>query len=345
MRYAYAPYMSYAHLADYISAETCYISSAGKPVGRPDRWRGVAPRPATGTTSTTATTKRRRISAAPFPDRVVHHALCNILEPHFERRFLPTSFANRVGMGTHRAIDRVQELARAYPYVLHMDIVQHFASIDHAILRTILAQVIGDPRLLALVDLILAGGDGVLEQEYRMVWFPGDDLLAACRPRGLPIGNLTSQFWSNCYLHPFDQFVARELGCRAYVRYVDDLVLFAPDKPTLWRWKQRCMERLARLRLTIHEEQAQVQPVDAGIPWLGFVVFPEHRRVKGRKVRSSGRRLARRFEDWCNGRISFAQFDASVQGWINHVLQADSWRLRERLLAPFTWGPEDLVCR
>ena len=281
--------------------------------------------------------KRRRISAAPFPDRVVHHALCNVLEPHFERRFMSSSYANRIGKGTHRAIDRVQQLAREYPYALRMDIVQHFASIDHAILTRLLAKVIRDRCLLELVRSILAGGEGVLEQEYDMVWFSGDDLLAACRPRGLPIGNLTSQFWSNCYLHPFDQFVSRELGCSAYVRYVDDTVLFAQDKIKLWDWKQRCVERLARLRLTIHTAQAQVQPVDGGIPWLGFVIFPDRRQVKGRRVRFSAKRIAHRFSDWRQGRISFAEFDACIQGWINHVRYADSWRLRERLLASFSW--------
>ena len=71
---------------------------------------------------------------------------------------------------------------------------------------------------MRLVRLVIASGAGVLEDEYEQVFFPGDDLLAACRARGLPIGNLTSQFWSNCYLHPFDQFVTRELGCRAYLR-------------------------------------------------------------------------------------------------------------------------------
>ena len=80
---------------------------------------------------------------------------------------------------------------------------------------------------MRLVRLVIASGAGVLEDEYEQVFFPGDDLLAACRARGLPIGSLTSQFWSNCYLHPFDQFVTRELGCRAYLRYVDDFALFA----------------------------------------------------------------------------------------------------------------------
>jgi hypothetical protein len=281
--------------------------------------------------------KRRRISAAPFRDRVVHHALCNVLEPHFERRFLPYCFANRPGKGTHRAVDQAQHLARRHRYALRMDIVQHFASIDHAILSRGLHRVVKDTRVRDLISGILAGGDGVLEQEYAMVRFAGDDLLAACRPRGLPIGNLTSQFWSNCYLHPFDLFVTRELGCQAYVRYVDDMVLFADDRATLWEYKRRCMDRLARLRLTIHAREAQVQPVSSGVSWLGFRVFPTHRLVKGRKLRHAARRLSSRFDAWRAGRISFAEFDASVQGWINHVRYADSWGLRGKILEPFVW--------
>ena len=157
--------------------------------------------------------KRRLISAAPFRDRVVHHALCNVIEPLFERRFIFDSYANRVGKGTHRALDRCQEFARRYRYVLPLDVRQFFPSIDHAILRQTLARVIADPDAMWLVDHILESGDGVLDKEYEMVWFPGDDLLAANRPRGLPIGNLTSQFWANCFLDPIDHFVKRELRC------------------------------------------------------------------------------------------------------------------------------------
>jgi reverse transcriptase-like protein len=168
--------------------------------------------------------KRRKISAVRFEDRVVHHALCNVIEPRFERLFIPDSYANRVGKGTHRAIDRLQSFARHYRFVLRADIVQHFASVDHAILLDILRRQISEPDVMRLIAAIVDSGRGVLDDEYRYVRFAGDDLLAVCRPRGLPIGNLTSQFWSNCYLHPFDQFVARELGCRAYLRYVDDCV-------------------------------------------------------------------------------------------------------------------------
>ena len=165
--------------------------------------------------------KRRLISAAPFRDRVVHHALCQRIEPIFERSFISDSYANRVGKGTHRALNRVQQYARHYPYVLQGDLRQFFPSIDHAILHNMLAAKIDDPEILWLIARILASGSNVLGEEYDMVYFPGDDLFAALRPRGLPIGNLTSQFWANCYLNVFDHFVKRELGCPGYVRYAN----------------------------------------------------------------------------------------------------------------------------
>ncbi len=284
--------------------------------------------------------KRRRISAAPFRDRVVHHALCQIIETRFDRVFIPDSYANRVGKGTHWAIDRFQQFARRYRYVLRMDIEQHFAAIDHAILLDGLASKIPEPDVYALVRTIVESGRGVLDQRYTLRWFPGDDLLAACRPRGLPIGNLTSQFWSNCYLHPLDLFVKRELGCVAYLRYVDDFALFHNRRDVLWRWKAAVIERLQRLRLTIHESTAQVAPSASGNPWLGFVVFPGHRRVKGRKVRHARRRLWSKYADYRDGLISFAEFDASVQGWLNHVRHADSWGLRRAMLEPMRLRPE-----
>jgi len=199
--------------------------------------------------------KRRLISAAPFRDRVVHHALCNVIGPAFERSFIADSYANRVGKGTHRALDRCQEFARRYRYCLSLDVVRFFPAIDHAILRATLARKVDDPDVMWLVDRILAGGAGVLRDEYPMVYFPGDDLFAVHRPRGLPIGNLTSQFWANCYLNPFDHFVKRELRCPAYLRYVDDTLFFDDDKARLWEQGAAAVERLARFRLTVHAQQ------------------------------------------------------------------------------------------
>ncbi len=151
--------------------------------------------------------KRRLISAAPFRDRVVHHTLCNVIEPLWERRFIFDSYANRRGKGTHRAIVRCSQFAHRYRYVLQCDVRQFFPSIDHEILLATLVRVIQDEKVLNLAERIICSGAGVLSEVYAMQWFPGDDLLAQLRPRGLPIGNLTSQFWANVYLNSFDHFV------------------------------------------------------------------------------------------------------------------------------------------
>lgn len=276
--------------------------------------------------------KRRLISAAPFRDRVVHHALCNLIEPVFEQLFIADSYANRVGKGTHRALDRAQRFARRYRYVLQCDIRQFFPSIDHAILRRTLARSLRDHDVLWLIDRILASGRGVLSDEYEMVYFPGDDLFAVDMPRGLPIGNLTSQFWANCYLNPFDHFVQRELGCRAYLRYVDDFLLFADDKAGLRRYREAIVQRLAVMRLTLHEGQAMPKPVSEGIPFLGFHLFPTHRRLKSRAGLAYRRKLRRLAGLYTTRHISFDRLTASVQGWANHARYGDTWGLRRAML-------------
>jgi hypothetical protein len=172
----------------------------------------------------------------------------------------------------------------------------------------------------------------VLSEQYHMVYFPGDDLFAAHRPRGLPIGNLTSQFWANCYLNPFDHFVKRELRCPGYVRYVDDLLLFGHDKRQLWAWKAAIVARLAALRLTIHEQRAQVRPVSEGFPFLGFVVFPHKRRLKRRRGVAYARKLRVLARAYAAGRLPLDQVTASVQGWVNHTRYGDTLGLRRSVL-------------
>jgi RNA-directed DNA polymerase len=275
--------------------------------------------------------KRRLISAAPFRDRVVHHALCNLIELIFERSFVFDSYANRVGKGTHRALDRAQYFARRYPYVLACDIRQFFPSIDHAVLREQLARRISDQSVLWLIDQILASGAGVLSEAYEPVYFPGDDLFAAQRPRGLPIGNLTSQFWANVYLNSFDHFVKRELRCGGYVRYVDDFLMFAEDKALLWQWKTALQSRLAGLRLTIHAASCP-RPVAEGISYLGFVLDPQRRRLKRRKGLYYRRKLQGLLDAYTRDDINLAQITASVQGWVNHARYANTVGLRAAIL-------------
>lgn len=276
--------------------------------------------------------KRRLISAAPFRDRVVHHALCQVIEPLFERRFIHDSYANRVGKGTHRALDRATHYLRRYRYVLPCDIRQFFPSIDHAILQDVLARVIADPDVLWLIDRILASGRGVLAGEYEMVYYAGDDLFAAGRPRGLPIGNLTSQFWANVYMNELDQYIKRGLGCRAYLRYVDDFLVFGDSKPELWRWQEDIIQKLATMRLSLHERQAHLRPTGEGLAFLGFVVYPDHRLLKGRKVVAWRRRFADRLSELGNGSIALDDVHASVRGWVNHARYGDTHGLRRELL-------------
>ena len=271
--------------------------------------------------------KKRLISAAPFPDRVVHHALCNVTTSHFESLFIANSFANRVNKGTHRALDACQQYARRFRYVLQCDVVQFFPSIDHCILREILLRMLPDDSLSWLIDRILASGVGVLAEEYSMVYFQGDDLFATARPRGLPIGNLTSQWWANCYLNPFDHFIRREIGCHAYLRYVDDFLLFSNDKKEMMQWRDAILKRMECFRLTLHTGSAHPHPVATGIPFLGFIVFPGHRRLKPRKGYAFRRKIRHLLKD------APQNVQASLQGWLHHVQYGNTYNLRRKLLA------------
>jgi retron-type reverse transcriptase len=283
--------------------------------------------------------KERLISAAPYRDRVVHHALTRVIEPIFERRFIADSYASRAGKGTHAALDRSQAFARRFPYVLRCDIVQFFPAMDHAVLRGLLASVIGDPGVLWLCDTLLAGGAEELTSQYTYAAFPGDTDEDRTRPRGLPIGNQTSQFWANVYLNALDQFVKRELRCKAYVRYVDDFLLFAPDKPTLHAWRRAIIAHLASLRLTLHEAESVVSPVSTGIPFLGFCIYPDHRRLRHRNIAAFARRYRRLRREYAAGAIPFERLDSAVRGWVAHASHADTFGLRRSLLEPEITAP------
>lgn len=275
--------------------------------------------------------KRRKISAAPFRDRVVHHALCNIITPIYERHFIDDSYANRVGKGTHKALDRCTQFMGRHRYVLQCDVQQFFPAIDHDILLSILGKKIRCDRTLGLCQKIIASGEGVLAEAYDMRWFPGDDLFAAERPRGLPIGNLTSQFWANVYMDELDQFVKHRLRCKGYLRYVDDFLLFADDKLILLRWRDDIVAFLQALRLTLHENRAQPRPIAQGIPFLGFTVYPTHRRLKRSKGITYRHHLKTLWRQYQAGEIVREQGRASVRAWLGHASHGDTWGLRRKL--------------
>jgi retron-type reverse transcriptase len=261
--------------------------------------------------------KERMISAAPFRDRVVHHALCNVIEPVFEKTFIHDSYANRKGKGTHKAIERYQHYARRYRYVLKCDIKKFFPSLDHAILKQEIRWKIACPDTLWLIDLII---DNSNPQEEHIAYFAGDDLFTPhTRRRGLPIGNLTSQFWANVYLNRFDHFVKEELGAAGYVRYVDDFVLFSDDKIQLAEYKQAITERLADLRLLPHPNKTHIHKVEKGVPFLGFRVCPAWRIVRKENVRRYRRFCAQKIVRWKERRVLPEQIESGLNSWLGHV--------------------------
>jgi RNA-directed DNA polymerase len=276
--------------------------------------------------------KRRLISAAPFRDRVVQHALMNVIEPLFERQFIFDSYANRKAKGTHLALDRCTAFMRRYRFVMHCDVLQFFPSIDHQILCSILDQTVGDPQVRGLMRKIIFSGADIQTLEYDLQYFPEDALFSPLRPRGLPIGNLTSQHWANVCLNELDQFAKRSLKIKAYIRYVDDILLFANQKQDLLNWRKEIIKFLQSLRLKLHENQAQPRPVGTGIPFLGFIVFPTHRRLK----HANGFAFQRRYRDLQmrvkSGKIPQKEFTARILSWINHASHGDTWGLRKAIL-------------
>lgn len=286
--------------------------------------------------------KKRKISAAPFRDRVVHHALCNLIMPIWERKFIHDSYACRVGKGTHRAINRCTQWVRQYRHVLQCDIAKFFPTIDHAILLDILSRTITDPQVLWLCRQIIASGAGVLDSERAIRWCAGDDLFAPLRPQGLPIGNLTSQFWGNVYMNELDQFVKRELKCRAYVRYADDFLLFSDNKALLHTWHSELRAFASeQLRLHLHEHKTQVYPTRTGVPFLGFRHFPTHRRLKRENVVRFRRRLRAMRQACAQGWVSSTQVDASIQSWCAHAAHGNTYRLRTQMVRQ---GLFEVVC-
>jgi RNA-directed DNA polymerase len=257
------------------------------------------------------------ISAAPFRDRVVHHALCNVIEPIFERGFVFDSYATRKGKGTHAAVQRFSEYQKRYADVLKLDVEKYFPSIDHAVLKALVRRKIKCADTLALVDLII---DRSNDQEPRNVFFPGDGLFTPFeRRRGLPIGNLTSQFFANVYLDPVDHFIQEELRCRAYVRYMDDFCLFSDSKSELREWRTAIEGRLADLRLVAKASKTRIFSSAENIGFLGYRCLRSHRRLERGNVVRALRRLRGLEGRLAALKIEPAEYRASLMSWLGHA--------------------------
>ncbi len=281
-------------------------------------------RPSPYTTFTVHDPKQRQITVAPFRDRVVHHAVCGVMEPYFERVFVHDSYACRRGKGTHRAIARAQRFARRSEFFLKLDVRSFFHSVDHGVLLDRLAERFVDARLLELVE--------------RIVRHPVPNCPSG---RGLPIGNLTSPHFANFYLDALDHFVVTDLRPVGYVRYMDDLLVFADDKPTLHALRTRVREFLGdRLALELKEEATRLAPIRQGVPFLGRRIHPGLVRIRRENLRRSLRRWRRRRRSFARGGLGIDDLARSEGAIFAHLGQADSGRLRQGIVAS-TGGDQD----
>lgn len=267
--------------------------------------------------------KPRMISAAPFYDRVVHHALISVIGPILERTFIFDTFANRKDKGTHRAIMRYQQCLRKYRYALKCDVRKFFPSIDHIILKSLLRRKIACSDTLWLIDTII---DNSNRQEEHLHYFPGDDLFMPFeRRRGLPIGNLTSQFFANYYLCFLDHFVKESLRCKGYVRYVDDFVLFSDSKSQLWLWHEAVERYLEQFRLILNPSRTALFPTSDGRPFLGQRIFRSYRLLPSANVRAAKRRVN------AGSKVGYEELRQSIAGWVGHARQADTFHLLQSM--------------
>ena len=272
--------------------------------------------------------KRRLISAAPYRDRVVHHALCNVVEPLFERRFISDTYANREDKGTHAALRRYAQFVRRYRYVLRGDIKKYFPSMDHEVLLKKLRRVVRCPDTRWLIGMIVRGSNA---QEPVLDYFHGDDLFAPLeRRRGLPIGNQTSQFFGNVYLDAFDHFV-KEVLRLPYLRYVDDFAVFGNSKGHLVRALAAMARALAQDRLKLHPKKTRIYQCRDGTSFVGYRVFPDRIRLPRENLRRLNKRMRAYRRAFELGRLSVEDVTQRVRSWLGHARHANAIHLVQKL--------------
>jgi len=287
--------------------------------------------------------KRREIFAADFRDRVVHHVLVGHLEPRWERRFIHDSYACRTGKGTHKGVERLQSFTRQVTangtrraWYLQLDIRGFFIAIDRHILYERLAARETDPAVLWLIRTLVfydPAANCVMRRARRadpsassgqaFERLPAHKTLFKASPDcGLPIGNLTSQFFANVYLDALDQFVKHQLKARYYLRYCDDSVLLSAERAVLESWQAAIREFLSNeLRLALNDRQ-RLRPVSDGIDFLGYIVRPDYLLVRRRVVGACYERLARAEEALIQQGLTMDAEGRPVYPWPWPVLEA-----------------------
>ncbi|MDR0449190.1 MAG: RNA-directed DNA polymerase [Rickettsiales bacterium] len=254
--------------------------------------------------------KRRTIYILPFnPDRIVHHAVMNIVAPVWERIFIRDSYACIKGRGQHLASRRAMEFARKNKYVLKCDIRKFYPSIRHDAMSEVAGRFVKDPGILKILR-------GVIYS------IPGG--------RNMPIGNLCSQWMGNLYLHDMDVFIKRRLGCKCYLRYCDDFCLFSDDKRQLKEWRGEIGDFI-RDRLDLEFSKSEIFPVKSGLDFVGYRHFPSFvmiRKRTAKKMCGNLRRIGAMKEIPAHKMENLRGQVAAAYGWMKH---ACTYNLQKKL--------------
>ena len=263
--------------------------------------------------------KERIISVAAFRDRVVHHALVNIIEPYFEAIFIKDSYATRKEKGLHLAVQAAQNYACRYKWYLKLDIEKFFASVNHDILLRLINRKIKDPAVMSLCRIILSNQTASMGLEEN---------------RGLPVGNLTSQFFANIYLNKLDHFIKQSLGYQAYVRYMDDFILFSDDPQELKHALKQIEQFVQQqLDLRIKPQSVQLNRVSHGIPYLGYRIFPKLLRIRRENLKRCLKGIEKTEQAYIKGKIGAAVLYQSTRSRMGFIGYASSSMLLKSI-----WG-------
>jgi retron-type reverse transcriptase len=273
--------------------------------------------------------KTRVIRKSQFKDRIVHHDIVNILEPIYEERFIHDSYANRKNKGTLAAIKRLDKFKRKVSnngklvrnartnnmvkgYCLKADIKHFFNTINHDTLIKILRRNIKDNKLMWLVNLVLKNFHD--------------------REKGMPLGNMTSQFFANVYLNELDYFVKNKLKARYYIRYVDDFVILHKDKEVLRVYRDKIKKYFGYLKLELHPDKSKIFSMYHGIPFLGYKVFYNYKLLRKRNINQFKRKLLKLQSKYEKKLLDHESFLNSIEGWFAYAMWADTYRLRKRII-------------
>jgi retron-type reverse transcriptase len=259
--------------------------------------------------------KTRKISKSDFKDRIVHHALILVIEPIFDKTFIYDSCANRKDKGNLFALKRFDKFKRKVThnlktegFCLKADIKHYFEEINHNILLCIIKRKIKDKKVVFLIKKIIKNFN--------------DNI------KGMPLGNLTSQFFANLYLHELDFSIKHKLRLRYYIRYVDDFVILHNSKKQLEKYKIKINKFLKQeLKLELHPDKSKIVSLSNGVDFVGFRNFYYFKLLRKRNVR----KMQQKIQLFNERKISYGKFFEIFQGWNAYAKWANTYKLRKQI--------------